>query len=147
MIDVEVFGAGASGEDADGGSIAAGAVPSRAEIERLCVAAANSAGVYEGHLAIEFVDAERIAALNAEHRHEPHLTDVLSFPIDGAAQLLANGDGPERELGDVVICAQHTIDVREAIVHGVLHLAGMDHEIDDGEMLALQREVLARAGT
>jgi probable rRNA maturation factor len=50
---------------------------------------------------------------------------------------------PERELGDVIICIERTSDVREAIVHGVLHLAGMDHETDDGEMLALQREVLA----
>ena len=49
--------------------------------------------------------------------------------------------GP-RELGDVVICAEHTEDLREAIVHGALHLAGMDHETDDGEMLALQAELL-----
>ena len=50
--------------------------------------------------------------------------------------------GP-RELGDVVICPEETEDLREAVVHGVLHLAGMDHETDDGEMLALQREILA----
>jgi probable rRNA maturation factor len=64
---------------------------------------------------------------------------VLSFPIDGddAAPI-----GP-RELGDVVICPEHTADLREAIVHGVLHLLGMDHEDDDGEMLALQRELLS----
>jgi probable rRNA maturation factor len=41
-----------------------------------------------------------------------------------------------------VICLEHTSDVREAIVHGVLHLLGMDHETDNGEMLALQRELL-----
>jgi probable rRNA maturation factor len=35
--------------------------------------------------------------------------------------------------------------VREAIVHGVLHLLGMDHETDDGEMLARQRELLIEA--
>ncbi|MCW3018548.1 MAG: rRNA maturation RNase YbeY [Solirubrobacterales bacterium] len=49
------------------------------------------------------------------------------------------------ELGDVVICPEHTVDVREAVVHGMLHLLGMDHETDDGEMLALQRELLAGA--
>jgi probable rRNA maturation factor len=49
-----------------------------------------------------------------------------------------------RELGDVVICPEHTRDLREAIVHGVLHLVGMDHETDGGEMLALQAELLAR---
>ena len=42
-----------------------------------------------------------------------------------------------------MICPPHTTDLREAIVHGALHLTGMDHETDDGEMLALQRELLA----
>ncbi len=52
---------------------------------------------------------------------------------------------PPRELGDVVICPPRTIDLREAIVHGVLHLVGMDHETDDGEMLAVQARLLAEA--
>jgi probable rRNA maturation factor len=47
-----------------------------------------------------------------------------------------------RELGDIVICPEHTADVSEAIVHGALHLVGMDHETDDGEMLALQAEIV-----
>jgi probable rRNA maturation factor len=42
----------------------------------------------------------------------------------------------------VVICPEHTADVVEAVVHGVLHLGGLDHEADDGEMLALQSEIL-----
>ena len=46
--------------------------------------AAASAGVQDGHLAIEFVDSERIRTLNAEHRGKAAVTDVLSFPIDGA---------------------------------------------------------------
>jgi probable rRNA maturation factor len=49
--------------------------------------------------------------------------------------------GP-RELGDVVICPEHTADLVEAAVHGVLHLCGYDHETDDGEMLELQQRVL-----
>ena len=51
--------------------------------------------------------------------------------------------GP-RELGDVVICPEHTEDPVQAVVHGVLHLCGYDHETDDGEMLALQARVLER---
>jgi probable rRNA maturation factor len=51
-----------------------------------------------------------------------------------------------RELGDVVICPAHTTDLREAIVHGMLHLLGMDHEADEGQMLALQRELLHQEG-
>ena len=86
----------------------------------------------------QFVDADAIAELNAEHRGKNGPTDVLSFPVDEAG---AVRPGP-RELGDVVICPAHTEDLREAIVHGALHLAGMDHETDDGEMLALQAEIL-----
>ena len=118
---------------------AAGATaPSVEQIEGLCVLAARSVGVRDGHLAIEFVDSETIARLNAKHRGNAEPTDVLSFPIDGAAAQ----DGVPRELGDVVICPRHTADLREAIVHGVLHLVGMDHETDDGEMLALQAQLL-----
>ena len=40
-----------------------------------------------------------------------------------------------------MICPEHTVDLAEAVVHGVLHLVGMDHETDEGEMLALQAEV------
>jgi probable rRNA maturation factor len=47
-------------------------------------------------------------------------------------------------LGDVVICPEQTDDLVEAVVHGVLHLCGYDHETDDGEMLALQARVLER---
>ncbi len=113
--------------------------PSESETRALVTAALDTAGVGAGHLAIEYVDAARIAQLNREHRAKDEPTDVLSFPIDGADDV----DGP-RELGDIVICAAHTVDLREAIVHGTLHLVGMDHETDDGEMLARQSEILAR---
>ena len=79
-----------------------------------------------------------IAALNGEHRGKEGPTDVLSFPVDGAAPAAG-----ERELGDVVICPEHTEDLAEAVVHGMLHLVGMDHETDEGEMLALQAEVVS----
>jgi probable rRNA maturation factor len=114
--------------------------PPPSEVTRLCVLAAASAGIDDGHLAIEYVDSNRIAELNVEHRGRASPTDVLSFPIDGVA---AQGDVP-RELGDVLICPEHTADLREAIVHGVLHLVGMDHETDDGEMLTLQARLLDR---
>jgi probable rRNA maturation factor len=100
------------------------------------VLAASSAGIDDGHVAVEFVGAQRIAELNQAHRGKPGPTDVLSFPIDEA-----DAYGP-RELGDVVICPEHTEDLLEAVVHGVLHLTGMDHETDAGEMLALQAEIV-----
>jgi probable rRNA maturation factor len=129
-LEVEVFGA----------DLAAGA-PSLEELERLCELTVNAVGIDEGHLAIEFVDAERIAQLNREHRGKRGPTDVLSFPIDGVAP----SDGAPRELGDIVICPEHTADLSEAVVHGALHLLGFDHETDDGEMLALQARILSGA--
>ena len=92
-------------------------------------------------MAVELVSAERIRELNRDHRGRDVATDVLSFPMDEGAP----ASGP-RELGDVLICPEHTEDLREAVVHGALHLAGMDHEGDDGEMLALQREILRWVG-
>lgn len=148
MLEVEVFGASLAPQ-----------APSPREIRRLCERTAARVGIEDGHVAVEFVAAERIAALNAEHRHRPGATDVLSFPIDGAEPLAGMREPAERaarghpapavprELGDIVICPEHTADLREAIVHGMLHLLGMDHETDRGEMLALQRELLAGAGT
>jgi probable rRNA maturation factor len=146
MIEVELFGA----ELAPAG-------PSAAEVRSLCAAAAQSRGVGDGHVAIEYVGTERIAELNGAHRGKPEPTDVLSFPIDGAEPISAEAPGcaasgaapapVPRELGDVVICPEHTADLREAIVHGMLHLLGMDHETDEGQMLSLQAELLQRART
>jgi probable rRNA maturation factor len=142
MIEVELLDEDeSSSERHRARSASAGELPSLDEVRRLCVLTADSAGVREGHVAVEFVGARRIAELNAEYRGKASPTDVLSFPVDGAEPA-----GATRELGDVVICPEHTTDVREAIVHGVLHLLGMDHETDGGEMLALQGELLARAG-
>jgi probable rRNA maturation factor len=115
--------------------------PPAAEIERLVGLALASAQVEDGHVAVAFVDADTIASLNAEHRGKGGPTDVLSFPVDEAGPI--PGPPALRELGDVVICPAHTEDLREAVVHGALHLAGMDHETDDGEMLALQAELLS----
>jgi probable rRNA maturation factor len=111
-----------------------------ADLHGPVAAALAAVGVDDGHLAVEIVDAARIQELNRNHRGKDAPTDVLSFPIDE----LGPAPGP-RELGDVAICPEYCIDMTlvEATVHGVLHLCGQDHETDDGEMLALQDEVLA----
>ncbi len=126
-LDIEVLGIDMLVPDA----------PTALEVRELCVLALASAAIHEGHMAVEFVDAERIQVLNREYRNIDEPTDVLSFGVD------EDGDsaGP-RELGDIVICPEHTTDLREAVVHGTLHLTGMDHEADDGEMLALQAELM-----
>jgi probable rRNA maturation factor len=111
-----------------------------ADLREPVAAALAAVGVDDGHLAVEIVDAARIQELNARHRGVDAPTDVLSFPIDE----LGPAAGP-RELGDVAICPEYCLDMTltETVVHGVLHLCGHDHETDDGEMLALQAQVLA----
>jgi len=111
--------------------------PTALEVRELCVLALASAGIEQGHAAVEFVSADRIHSLNRDHRGVDRPTDVLSFGVDEDGEAV----GP-RELGDIVICPEHTIDLREAVVHGTLHLTGMDHEADDGEMLAVQAELM-----
>ncbi|MEX2196327.1 MAG: rRNA maturation RNase YbeY [Thermoleophilaceae bacterium] len=109
-----------------------------ADLRDAAEAALAAAGVMDGHLAIALVGADEIRVLNREHRGRDRPTDVLSFPMDESGP----SAGP-RELGDVVICPEHTEDLVEAAVHGVLHLCGYDHEADGGEMLALQDRVVA----
>jgi probable rRNA maturation factor len=127
MLDIEVIGIQALAPPG----------PTAVEIEELCALALSSAGIAEGHVAVEFVDEDRIRELNRDHRERDEPTDVLSFPVDGSLE----PHGP-RELGDIVICPEHTADLREAVLHGALHLTGMDHETDEGEMLALQGELM-----
>ena len=120
-MDIEVIGAG----------------DRESALRQAAEAALRAAGVVDGHLAIELVDAGRIRELNREHRGRDQPTDVLSFPVDEDHPAA----GP-RELGDVVVCPDYTRDLREAVVHGVLHLCGYDHETDNGEMLSLQDRVM-----
>jgi probable rRNA maturation factor len=126
----------------------------------------------ECELSMLFVADETIASLNQRFMGHDGPTDVLSFPIDGEANAPgrwpdSGGPGPDRDdegpddlpllLGDVVICpavAQanaptHAGSVDDElallVVHGVLHLLGMDHATDDDRatMQARERELLA----
>jgi probable rRNA maturation factor len=138
MLEVEVIGADVV---VPGGAVDGDDGPTAAEVGELCTLALSSAGISEGHVAVQFVDEGRIRRLNRDYRDLDEPTDVLSFGVDE--------DGPPagpRELGDIVICPEHTADVREAVIHGALHLSGMDHETDDGEMLALQAELMRWIG-
>lgn len=135
------------------------------EIRTLVAAALYEAGAPDGdeiELGVQFVDLTRIAELNEEHREVPGPTDVLSFPVDGLVEEVP--EGMPRQLGDVVICVEYverqvaeglTMQgdptlveaVERCIVHGVLHLAGFDHERGEAaatEMFALEQLVLDR---
>ncbi len=106
-------------------------------------------------------DAE-IHALNREWRDRDKPTNVLSFPMLEREDLLDLGpDGPPEMLGDIALahetCAREAADkgvplehhAAHLIVHGLLHLAGHDHEIspaDADAMEALETMALAQMG-
>jgi probable rRNA maturation factor len=122
----------------------------------------------EAELSVLFVDEEHIARLNERHLGHGGPPDVLAFPIDGTPEVSTSGLAPGRGsddpddqpllLGDVVVCPAvaarqapghaGTLDDELAllIVHGVLHILGMDHATDDERvaMQAREREVLDR---
>jgi probable rRNA maturation factor len=110
-------------------------------LRRVC----DRLGVTRATLGLMIVTAEEMAAINGEHCQKPEPTDVLAFPVDGPEALGAwPPDGPSPELGDIVICPDAAQEPLGTLaVHGLLHLLGYDHEIDAGEMLALQDTLLA----
>jgi probable rRNA maturation factor len=104
-------------------------------------------GIDRATMGLMLVGADEMAEVNGRFRGKAEPTDVLAFPIDGPDALAGwPAEGPPPELGDVIICPEAAEDpVTTLAVHGLLHLLGYDHEVDDGEMLALQAELVAAA--
>ena len=80
-------------------------------------------------LEVIFVEAEEIRKLNKKYRGIDKPTDVLSFPQTHFKESKLN------ILGSIVICLdvaeERAIPIEELIKHGILHLLGYDHEIDE----------------
>ena len=89
-----------------------------------------------GEVSVALVGPDAIRDLNFEFRGKSEPTDVLSFEVDG----------PYGErVGEVVICpACAELGVDELVVHGALHLSGMDHteDFERSEMAGVQRAVM-----
>jgi len=102
-------------------------------------------------LTIRIVDEVEGLELNQKWRHKNYATNVLSFPFDAPPEV----DIPL--LGDIVICApivfKESLEQQKAVehhfahltVHGVLHLLGYDHLVEEEaeEMETLEIEILA----
>lgn len=101
----------------------------------------------EQEIELILTDNDEIAQINREFRSMDKPTDVLSFPSDPF---------PGAPLGSIVISVDkvesvaqemgHTPDDEIALlfIHGMLHLLGMDHEIDSGEMRQREAELVAQ---
>lgn len=111
------------------------------------VGTARAEGVGRATVGLMIVDAREMTRLNRDHRGVDRPTDVLSFPIDGVDPETTTGDAPPVELGDIVICPEAAeVPLTTLVVHGALHLLGYDHEVDGGEMLRRQDELVALLG-
>lgn len=101
-------------------------------------------------LSLHLVDDHAIQALNAEHRSKDAPTDVLSFPL--LADDFVVPPGQPLHLGDVVVsysraAAQadeygHSVEreVAYLVAHGVLHVLGYDHELEDEQKVMRRKE-------
>ena len=90
---------------------------------------------------------EEIKKLNKEHRNKDKATDVLSFPLENIPGML---------LGSIVISVDtakrgaeefgHSVEneIKLLFIHGLLHLLGYDHEIDNGEMREKEKEIIEK---
>jgi probable rRNA maturation factor len=104
-------------------------------------------GIGRASVGLILARPDTMSVLNRRHRGVDGPTDVLAFPLDGPEALRGwRADAPPPELGDVVICPAAAEDPLPTLaVHGLLHLLGYDHEADEGEMLALQDELVRAA--
>ncbi len=129
------------------------------ECRKLALAALMHEGVRGAcELSVFFVDEATISELNSEHMGKIGPTDVLAFPLDTAEYNEAQGPGtpsrgPSRPafdtddvptlLGDVVICPAIAMkqcedhagnfadEIALLLVHGILHVLGFDHDLED----------------
>jgi probable rRNA maturation factor len=96
-------------------------------------------------------DNKTMQALNSEYRAKNKATDVLSFPINSA---FGEEIIPGMPLGSIVISADlvkersaefgHKIEDEFSLlfIHGLLHLLGFDHEVDNGEMRNKEKNII-----
>jgi len=92
-------------------------------------------------------DNKEIQEINAQFRGIDKPTDVLSFPYE---------DSPMAPLGSIIISQNFVLDKAQEFshsaddelallfIHGLLHILGYDHEVDNGEMREKERELIER---
>jgi len=124
-------------------------LPSARTLARF-LAEAQAAVRLKGEVTVLLTTDAAIRKLNREFRHKDKATDVLSFPAEGI--------GAEEIAGDLAISVptalrqavelNHALstELKVLILHGLLHLAGYDHETDEGKMARRERLLRERLG-
>jgi probable rRNA maturation factor len=116
---------------------------SRSGLTRFFNRAREAVGL-RGEVDVLLADDATLRRLNKTFRGKNKATDVLSFPA---------AENPDGHAGDLAISLDtaarqaaafgHSLrdEVRILLLHGLLHLSGMDHEVDKGEMAAREGEL------
>ncbi len=124
--------------------VARGALPRR-ELSRFVREAARAIPL-EGQVSILLTTDKAVKELNREFRGKNKATDVLSFPagVDGehAGDLAISVETAARQADEF----GHSLldEVRALLLHGLLHLSGLDHERDAGQMARRERTLRER---
>ena len=104
-----------------------------------------------GDFSLHFISDEEMRALNSEYRGIDDPTDILTFAINDGV-VFPSVEGEEKELGDIFISidsmtrnatalsVDRAEELRRLLVHGVLHLRGMDHKTNDFSTEPMLRE-------
>jgi probable rRNA maturation factor len=111
-------------------------------IRRFLTGLITEVGRPEAFFSVVFVTDKVMHSYNLRYRHIDKPTDVLSFP------------GHDGYLGDILISTETAWkqarksatlsfddNIRRLLLHGILHLSGYDHETDNGEMRAIERQL------
>lgn len=132
-------------------------IPSNQTLKRY-LAEAQSAVRLKGEVTVFLTTDAAIRRLNRQFRGKNKPTDVLSFPAAEAPSHPSGRAARDRFVGDLAISVDTarkqaaeqihalTCELKVLILHGLLHLAGFDHENDNGEMARRERALRARLG-
>ncbi len=143
----------AARQTAASGSLKNLRIPSTRTLGRFLSEAQSAVGPL-GQVTVLLATDATLRDLNRRFRGKNKATDVLSFP----AKPLQNTKPAERVAGDLAISVEtarkqaaeqgHSLgtEIKVLILHGLLHLAGYDHETDEGKMQRRERQLRARFG-
>jgi probable rRNA maturation factor len=124
-----------------------GRLPTLATLARYLREAQLAVGL-RGEVSVLLTTDDGIRALNRRFRKKNKATDVLSFPVEAgfglAGDLAISVETAARQAAEQG--HRLSVELRVLMLHGLLHLAGMDHEMDDGKMARKERLLRAKLG-
>jgi len=129
--------------------------PRRDRLRYFCLEALAVMGIDDWEVSLLLCGDAEMSELNRRYRSVNGPTDVLAFRQDDGARLTAAAPHPA---GDIVIsldtlrrnAARYGVspetELRRLVVHGLLHLSGMEHDADGGAMIERQEQILVHLG-